>query len=135
MKAILLILCLTSLVPLTRAAEAPPAAIVAREKSAFDPKQTHNPFWPIGYVKPNPKNADANQVAPLISPASFNLTSVTIGSGPHFAILNGKIVGEGQQFGLQMGAQVYQVKVETIRDGEVVLGYQGGEVVVPLHRH
>ena len=138
MKKILLLLCLTSLSSLARAADAPPAATAPtgpREKSAFDPKETRNPFWPIGWVKPNQKNADANQAAPLISPASFNLTSVTIGSGAHFAILNGKIVGEGQRIGLQMGNQVYQVTVQTIRDGEVVLAYQGGEVVVPLHRH
>ena len=136
MKPLLLFLCLTSLLPLARAADAPlPSGATPREKSVFEPKNDRSPFWPIGWAKPNPKNSGGDQTAPLISPATFNLTSVTTGSGAHFAILNGKIVGEGQQFGLQMDGQVYQVTVRVIRDGEVVLSYQGGDVVVPLHRH
>jgi hypothetical protein len=71
---------------------------------------------------------------PLISPNSFALTSVTMGSGQRFAILNGKVVQEGQQFGLQMGPQVYQVTVQAIEDGQVILTYKGGQVVVPLRR-
>jgi hypothetical protein len=135
MKPILFFFCLTSLLSVAHAADAPARVAMSKQKSTFAAKEARNPFWPIGWVKPNPKNADGNQAPPLISPASFNLTSVTMGSGARFAILNGKIVGEGQQFGLQMGSQVYKVTVQTIRDGEVVLAYEGGEVVVPLHRH
>jgi len=44
-----------------------------------------------------------------------------MGTGTRFAILNGKIMQEGQQFGLQFGNQVYQVTLRSIEDGQVVL--------------
>ena len=57
-----------------------------------------------------------------------------MGSGTRFAILNGKIMQEGQQFGLQFGNQVYQVTLRSIEDGQVVLLYQDAEIIVPLRR-
>ncbi len=57
-----------------------------------------------------------------------------MGAGPHFAILNGKIMQEGQQFGLQFGNQVYQVTLRSIEDGQVILVYQDSEIMVPLRR-
>ena len=57
-----------------------------------------------------------------------------MGAGGRFAILNGKVVQEGQQIGLQVGSQVYQVTVRAIEDGQVVLTSQGGEIIVPLRR-
>ena len=57
-----------------------------------------------------------------------------MGAGTHFAILNGKIMQEGQQFGLQFGNQIYQVTLRSIEDGQVVLVYQDGEIIVPLRR-
>ena len=41
---------------------------------------------------------------------------------------------EGQQFGLQVGTQVYQVMVKRIEDGRVILGRRDEEIVVPLRR-
>jgi hypothetical protein len=57
-----------------------------------------------------------------------------MGTGPHFAILNGKIMQEGQQFGLQIGNQIYQVSLRSIEDGRVILTYQDSEIVVLLRR-
>jgi hypothetical protein len=57
-----------------------------------------------------------------------------MGTGQHFAILNGKVMQEGQQFGLKFGNQVCQVTLRTIQDGQVVLVYQDAEIVVPLRR-
>ena len=91
------------------------------------------PFWPIGWKKPGPKAATTGP-GPDLTPGSFSLTSVTTGTGPHFAILNGKVMQEGQQFGLQFGNQVYNLTVKSIEDGQVVLAYQDTEIVVPLHR-
>jgi hypothetical protein len=91
-----------------------------------------NPFWPIGW-KPAGKGG-AEAAGPSIPPASFAVTSITLDPGAHFAIINGKVMAEGQQFGLQMGAQVYQLTVRSIEDGRVVLARGGEEIVVPLRR-
>jgi hypothetical protein len=41
---------------------------------------------------------------------------------------------EGQQFSLQLGQQLYQITIKAVQDGRIVLGYEGGELVVPLQR-
>ena len=41
---------------------------------------------------------------------------------------------EGQQFGLQIGTQIYQVMVKRIEDGQVILTRNNEEIVVPLRR-
>ena len=41
---------------------------------------------------------------------------------------------EGQQFGLQLGNQTYQITVKSIQDGQVVLLRRDEEIVVPLRR-
>ena len=133
MKYLLLALCLTSLLPrAARAGDAVPA-ITLKQKSNFDAANARDPFWPIGWKRPGPKNPNANG-GPDLSPNAFSLTSVTIGTGPHFAILNGKTIQEGQRFGLQLGTQVYQVTLRSIEDGQVVLIWQENEIVVPLRR-
>ena len=134
MKTILTVFCLTSLLCVARAEKKAAPAIALKRNSTFETKDARDPFWPIGWTKPNPKNA-SGVATPLISPASFTLTSVTMGAGARFAILNGKVMQEGQQFGLQFGSQIYQVTVRAIQDGQVVLAYDGGEIIVPLRRH
>jgi len=62
------------------------------------------------------------------------VTSITLGKTDRFAIINGKIMQEGQQFGLQMGGQTYQISVKSIQDGRVVFGRRDQEIVVPLRR-
>ena len=42
---------------------------------------------------------------------------------------------EGQQFGLQLGTQTYQLTVKAIQDGQVVLMRRDQEeIIVPLRR-
>ncbi|HEY3662979.1 MAG TPA: hypothetical protein VGL24_07490 [Chthoniobacterales bacterium] len=134
MKNLLPAFCLTSLVLLgTARAENSVPAIELKQKSTFDAAEARDPFWPIGWKKPGPKSSTSS-AGPDLSPTSFSLTSVTMGAGTPFAILNGKIMQEGQQFGLQIGNQIYQVTLRSIQDGQVVLLYQDAEIIVPLRR-
>lgn len=131
MKNLLLALCLTSLLlPAVRAAESAPG-IELKNKSTFDAVDARDPFWPIGWKRPGPKISTSG---PDLSPGSFSLTSITMGAGARYVILNGKIMQEGQQFGLQFGKQIYQVTLRAIRDGKVIVFYQGSEITVPLRR-
>ena len=41
---------------------------------------------------------------------------------------------EGQQFGLQLGNQTYQLTVKAIEDGRVILSRRDQEIIVPLRR-
>lgn len=141
MKNLLPAFCLTSLLLLgtARAENAAPATpavptIELKHKSSFDAADARDPFWPIGWKKPGPKSSASASVGPDLSPTSFSLTSVTMGAGARFAILNGKIMQEGQQFALQLGNQIYQVTLRAIEDGQVVLIYQDAEIIVPLRR-
>ena len=131
MKNLLLVFCLTSfLLAAVRAAE-PAPAIELKNKSTFDATDGRDPFWPIGWKRPGPKISTSG---PDLSAGSFSLTSVTMGTGTHYAILNGMIMQEGQQFSLQFGKNVYPVTLRSIRDGKVILAYQGSEITVPLRR-
>ena len=132
MKTVLIALCLAILLCSARAKE-PAPVIELKQKSSFDAPDARSPYWPIGWTKPNAKNSNED-AGPELSHASFALTSVTMGGGTHFAILNGKIMQEGQQFGLQFGKEIYQVTLKAIQDGQVVLAYQENEIVVPLRR-
>jgi hypothetical protein len=132
MKNLLFAFCLTSVLLGAARAEGSVPKIELKHKSSFDATEARDPFWPIGWKKPGPKSASGP--GPDLSPASFSLTSVTMGAGAKFAILNGKIMQEGQQFGLQFGNQVYQVTLRSIEDGQVVLLYQDAEITVPLRR-
>ena len=134
MKTILFVLCLTTLLSVARAAEKVAPAVELKQKSSFDAADARNPFWPIGWKRPDQKDPNAVEAGPAVSPSAFMLTSVTMGAGIRFAILNGKVMQEGQQFGLQLGRQVYQVTVKAIEDGQVVLSSAGADIVVPLRR-
>ncbi len=110
-------------------------AIVLKNKSSFALDESgRNPFWPIGW-KPAPAGASgpAQRVA-TISSSSFVVTSITVETGGRYAIINGKVMNEGQVFGLQVGNQVHQITVKTIMDGQVVLVQQDEEIPVPLRR-
>ncbi|MEO6970852.1 MAG: hypothetical protein ABI217_08150 [Chthoniobacterales bacterium] len=134
MKSLLLAFCLTGLLLTAARAEEKVTTIELKQKSAFDSAPNdRDPFWPIGWKKPGPKIATTG-VGPDLTASSFSLTSVTMGLGQRFAILNGKVMQEGQKFGLQFGSQVYQVTLQSIEDGQVTLDYQGAEIVVPLRR-
>ena len=134
MKPLLLAFCLTRLLLAAARAGNDAPAIELKQKSTFEAAPSdRDPFWPIGWRKPGPKIATTG-AGPELTSGAFSLTSVTMGTGQHFAILNGKAMQEGQQFGLQFGNQVYNVILRSIEDGQVVLVYQETEIVVPLRR-
>jgi hypothetical protein len=111
------------------------AAIELKNKSAFTLENgSRNPFWPIGW-KPSAKvSTSGNDHGGDLSPTAFVVTTITLDAGAHFAIINGKAMVEGQQFGLQLGTQTYQITVKRIEDGRVVLGRRDQEIIVPLRR-
>ncbi len=105
-------------------------------KSSFKMEDgTRSPFWPIGWKPAAKLTTNGNEQAGGEIPISaFAVTSITLGRGQHFAIINGKIMQEGQQFGLRVGSQTYQVTVKAIQDGQVVLSRRDQEIAVPLRR-
>ena len=115
-------------------AEAP--RIETKNKSSFKlDASNRSPFWPIGW-KPSARvtNSAAEHAGPDIPTSAFAVSSITLGRGAHYAIINGKIMEEGQQFGLQLGSQTYQITVKAIQDGQVVLARRDQEIVIPLRR-
>ena len=135
MRRFALVLVLLMAAADIRAAE-PPAKLEVKSKSSFKMDNgSRSPFWPIGW-KPTAKisHSDADHPGTDMSPTAFAVTSITLGAGGHFAIINGKIMQEGQQFGLQIGSQTYQITVKAIEDGQVVLSRRDTEIVVPLRR-
>jgi hypothetical protein len=107
-----------------------------KTKSAFTLENgTRSPFWPIGW-KPTARvsNTGAEHAGGDVPQSAFLVTSITLDAGAHFAIINGKAMLEGQQFGLQLGTQTYQITVKRIEDGRVILGRRDQEIVVPLRR-
>src|SRR5207302_10774744 len=113
-----------------------PVPIELQHKSSFNVEvNERNPCWRIGW-KPTPKIAKtgAENAGRAIPPSSFVVSSITLDPKAHYAIINGRTMGEGQQFGLQLGTQVYQITVKAINDGHVVLLRQDQEIIVPLRR-
>lgn len=111
-------------------------AIMLKNKSFFALDQgSRSPFWPIGW-KPSPAGAPgaAPRARPEISPSAFIVTSITVEAGGRYAIINGKVMNEGQVFGLQVGKQVELITVKAIQDGQVILAQQDQEIPVPLRR-
>jgi hypothetical protein len=110
--------------------------IELKTKSAFALEATaRNPFWPIGW-KPAAKISDnsGDHGGIDLAPTAFLVSSITIENNTKFAIVNGKIMQEGQQFGLQLGNQTYQVTLKRIEDGRIVIGRRDQEIVIPLRR-
>lgn len=110
------------------------AVIDLKTKSTFTMESSgRNPFWPIGW-KPVAKISKTEHGGSDIQPAAFVVSSITLGQGTRFAIINGKTMQEGQQFGLQLGSQTYQLTVKAIEDGQVILLRRDQEIIVPLRR-
>jgi hypothetical protein len=109
------------------------SSLQAKHKSSFKIEGDRNPFWPIGW-KPPSTGRYGDTPASDIPASDFVVTSITIEKDARFAIINGKIMQEGQQFGLQMGASTYQLTVKSIEDGRVILARHDQEIAVPLRR-
>jgi len=139
MKTFLAILSLSALPLACVRAEEPPAeapAIELKNKSSFTMDGSgRNPFWPIGW-KPvvRTQTTTTEHSGPEILPTAFVVSSITLDQGARFAIINGKVMGEGQVFGLQLGNQTYQLTVKAIEDGRVILARRDQEIIVPLRR-
>jgi hypothetical protein len=139
MKTILAILVLSSVVfRCARAEEEVPAAdkaIELKNKSSFTMDASgRNPFWPIGWKPVARTQTTTEHTGPEILPSAFVVSSITLDAGARFAIINGKVMEEGQQFGLQLGNQTYQLTVKAIQDGQVILARRDQEIIVPLRR-
>jgi hypothetical protein len=113
--------------------EIPPLELKNKSSFALD-ESGRNPFWPVGWRPANKAAQTTEHATSDISPAQFSVSSITVDSGGRFAIINGKVMNEGQVFGLQMGNQTYQLTVKAIQDGQVVLARRDQEIVVPLRR-
>src|SRR4051812_49416189 len=142
MKTILALVTLAALtLPSLLAEDAPekpagPVAIELKNKSSFAMDGSgRNPFWPIGW-KPvaRAQTNTTEHSGPDILPTAFVVSSITLDQGARFAIINGKVMAEGQQFGLQLGTQTYQLTVKAIEDGRVILARRDQEIIVPLRR-
>ena len=136
MKKVFAILVVTSLaLPLARGEEESAAnAIELKHKSAFTMDASgRNPFWPIGW-KPVVRVQTTEHSGPDILPSAFVVSSITLDHGARYAIINGKVMEEGQQFGLQLGNQTYQLTVKAIQDGQVILARRDQEIIVPMRR-
>ncbi len=135
MKTILAILTLSALsLPCLRAEDAP-APIELKNKSSFTMDASgRNPFWPIGWKPVARAQNNTEHTGPDILPTAFVVSSITMDPGARFAIINGKPMQEGQQFGLQLGTQTYQLTVKSIEDGRVILARRDQEIIVPLRR-
>jgi hypothetical protein len=112
--------------------ETPP--IELKHKSSFNFESgERNPFWPIGW-KPAPKMAKNEHAGPAIPASAFVVSSIVLDPKGRYTIINGRIMGENQQFGLQIGSTVHQITVKAIEDGHVVLVRGEQEIVVALRR-
>ena len=124
--------------PIEKPADKPaaPVKIETKNRSSFAmDTEARSPFWPIGW-KPTAKlsSGGADQGGADIPASAFILSTITLDQGTRFAIINGKPMQEGQQFGLQLGTQMYQVLLKKIEDGRVILSRHNQEIVVPLRR-
>ena len=122
-------------VPALRAEDAPPPGIELKNKSGFAMDASgRNPFWPIGWKPVVRTQSSTEHSGPDILPSAFAVTSITLDQGARFAIINGKVMAEGQVFGLQLGNQTYQLTVKAIEDGRVILARRDQEIIVPMRR-
>ena len=118
-------------------ASAPPAesTIVLKHRSSFVLDESgRSPFWPIGWKPATANGTDTKSYTTEISPSAFTVTSITVEPGGRYAIINGKVMNEGQVFGLQIANQIHQITVKAIQDGQVVLSRHDQEFAVTLRR-
>lgn len=110
--------------------------IAVKNKSSFAMEEnSRNPFWPIGWKPAAKTNSAVTEVSgPEVPATAFRVSSITLGGGTRFAIINGKPMTEGQVFGLQLGNQTYQITVQSIEDGRVILLRRDQQIEVPLAR-
>jgi len=135
MKTLLAILILSVFAVASVRAEDPAPVIELKNKSSFTMDGSgRNPFWPIGWKPVVHTQTNTEHSGADILPTAFVVSSITLDQGARFAIINGKVMQEGQVFGLQLGNQTYQLTVKAIEDGRVILARRDEEIIVPLRR-
>ena len=135
MKTLLAILILSVFAVASVRAEDPAPVIELKNKSSFTMDGSgRNPFWPIGWKPVVHTQTNTEHSGADILPTAFVVSSITLDQGARFAIINGKVMQEGQVFGLQLGNQTYQITVKAIQDGQVILLRRDQEIPVPLRR-
>lgn len=112
-----------------------PVKIELKNKSSFAmDASSRDPFWPIGWKPAAKLSGGKGDQGGDIPVSAFLVSTITLDPGARFAIINGKTMQEGQQFGLLLGNQTYQIVLKRIEDGRVILGRHDQEIVVPLRR-
>ncbi|MEA3187650.1 MAG: hypothetical protein QOD99_1480 [Chthoniobacter sp.] len=106
-----------------------------KNRSAFSTGDSvHNPFCPIGWTKTVvASTGQETTTAALLKAEDFNVSSILL-NNPPLALINGKAMAEGEVFRMQIGTQQVLVQLASVQDGQVVLRYQGQDLIVPLHR-
>ncbi len=127
------LLLMAAMAQLATAADAPHIELKKKSTFAMD-ASGRDPFWPIGWAPVAKSNVDNSEHGPDVSPTAFLVSSITLDVGARFAIINGKAMQEGQQFGLQIGTKTYQLSVKRIEDGRVILARRDQEIAIPLRR-
>jgi len=134
MNKICFVICVSIFAPSAALRADEPVVVTVKNKSSFNiDAGARSPFWPISW-KPTGKVASGGTDQGEVPAGAFVVSTITLDGAARFAIINGKSMSEGQQFGLQIGTQVYQVMVKRIEDGQVILGRRDEEIVVPLRR-
>lgn len=123
-----------------QAEDAAPTGFKLKNHSSFKATSTaRNPFWPVGWAKTaastaaTPSAPAAAPVAPALKAEDFVVTSILLNEPP-LAVVNGKALGEGELFQMEIGGQKLVVQLASVQDGQVVLRYQNRNFVVPLRR-
>lgn len=98
----------------------------------------HDPFWPIGWHKPNASEPSSSTSAPVRNVVEFRtdgivVTSILLGNPP-LAVINGKGYAEGELMAQEFAGQTITVQIAAIQDGAVVLRYQDKNYTVLLRR-
>lgn len=95
----------------------------------------HDPFWPIGWVKPVVGPSSGSEVAKTVefSTDGFVLTSILMGQ-PAIAVINGKEYAEGEMIAWETGGQKISIQLVAVQDGAVVLRHQDKNYTVVMRR-
>ena len=81
-----------------------PVALELKSKSSFYLQENGRyPFWPIGWKPVAKQTANAAMTEPTgpeVQASAFLVSSIVMDPRARFAIINGKVMNEGQVFGL-----------------------------------
>ncbi|MGF1657162.1 MAG: hypothetical protein ACFCU3_09310 [Verrucomicrobiales bacterium] len=91
-----------------------------------------NPFWPIGWA-PGQTPAEPTKPKILVTQEQFTITSILLGP-PNYAVINGRDYGEEDLVPLSTAQGEITVRIRAIRDGFVLVDYEGEAINIPFRR-